>query len=164
MMGADEKKPIHFTGEPHAVVNLKLDFDGSVTALTGAADIGQGSSTMVAIAVSETLGVALERVRVVAGDSAVTPKDNGAYSSRITFMVGNAAIEAARNLGTILNQAAAHKLEARPEDIQCVAETFHVGSSGQSSLPFTEVVKAALVDRGPITVAGTLPCPPRAAG
>ena len=45
-------KPIHFTGEPHAVVNLKLDFDGGVTALTGAADIGQGSSTMVAIAVA----------------------------------------------------------------------------------------------------------------
>ena len=34
-------KPIHRTGEPHAVVNLKLDFDGGVTALTGAADIGQ---------------------------------------------------------------------------------------------------------------------------
>ena len=43
-------KPIHWTGEPHAVVNLKLDFDGGITVLTGAADIGQGSSTMVAIA------------------------------------------------------------------------------------------------------------------
>ena len=157
-------KPIHWTGEPHAVVNLRLDFDGGLTAFTGAADIGQGSSTMVAIAVSETLGVALERVRVVAGDSAVTPKDNGAYSSRITFMVGNAAIEAASDLRAILNQAAARKLEARSEDIQCVAETFHVGSSGQSSLPFIEVVKAALVDRGPITVTGTFTCPPEAQG
>jgi 4-hydroxybenzoyl-CoA reductase subunit alpha len=78
-------KPIHFTGEPHAVVNLKLDFDGSVTALTGAADIGQGSSTMVAIVVAETLDISLDRVRVIAADTAVTPKDNGAYSSRITF-------------------------------------------------------------------------------
>ena len=145
-------------------MNLRLDFDGGVTAFTGAADIGQGSSTMVAIAVSETLGVALERVRVVAGDSAVTPKDNGAYSSRITFMVGNAAIEAARKLGAILKQAAARRLEARPEDIQCVAETFHVGSSGQSSLSFIEVVKSALVDRGPITVAGAFTCPPEAQG
>jgi 4-hydroxybenzoyl-CoA reductase subunit alpha len=157
-------KPIHWTGEPHAVVNLRLDFDGGVTALTGAADIGQGSSTMVAIAVAETLGVSIERVRVVAADSAVTPKDNGAYSSRITFMVGNAAIEAARHLGTILNEDAARKLEARPEDIQCVAETFHVGSPGQSSLSFAEVVKAALVDRGPITVAGTFTCPTEAQG
>jgi 4-hydroxybenzoyl-CoA reductase subunit alpha len=157
-------KPIHWTGEPHAVVNLRLDFDGAVTALTGAADIGQGSSTVVAIAVAETLGISLERVRVVSGDSAVTPKDNGAYSSRITFMVGNAAIDAATQLKAILAQAAAGKLEARPQDVQCAAETFHINSLGQSSLPFDEVVKAALVGRGPITVAGTFTCPPDAQG
>lgn len=157
-------KPIHWTGEPHAVVNVRLDFDGGVTALTGAADIGQGSSTMVAIAVAETLGVSLERVRVIAGDSAVTPKDNGAYSSRITFMVGNAAIDAARKMKSILAEAAARKLEARPEDIECAGEAFHVGSEGQSSLPFIEVVKAALADRGPITVSGTFTCPPEAQG
>ena len=157
-------KPIHWTGEPHAVVNLRLDFDGAVTALTGAADIGQGCSTMVAIAVAETLGISLDRVRVIAGDSAVTPKDNGAYSSRITFMVGNAAIDAANKLRSILAQAAARKLEARVEDIQCTAETFHVGSPGQSSLSFADVAKAALVDHGPIGVAGTFTCPPEAQG
>jgi len=157
-------KPIHWTGEPHAVVNVKLDFDGGITALTGAADIGQGSSTMVAIAVAETLGVALDRVRVVAADSAVTPKDNGAYSSRITFMVGNAAIDAANKLKEILVAAAAAKLEARPNDIELIGETFRVGSGGQASLPFAEVAKAALVDRGAITVSGTFTCPPEAQG
>jgi 4-hydroxybenzoyl-CoA reductase subunit alpha len=157
-------KPIHWTGEPHAVVDLRIDFDGGVTALTGAADIGQGSSTMVAIAVAETLGVTLERVRVIAADSAVTPKDNGAYSSRITFMVGNAAIDAARKLKAVLAEAAARKLEADPADIDCAAEAFHVGGSGQSSLPFGEVVKLALVDRGPITVSGTFTCPPEFQG
>jgi 4-hydroxybenzoyl-CoA reductase subunit alpha len=157
-------KPIHWTGEPHAAVNLKLDFDGSITAFTGAADIGQGSSTMVAITVAETLGVALERVRVVAGDSAITPKDNGAYSSRITFMVGNAAIDAAKNLRKILIEAAARKLEAAPEDIECIGETFRVGSGGQAVLPFADVVQAALVDVGAITVKGTFTCPPEAQG
>jgi 4-hydroxybenzoyl-CoA reductase subunit alpha len=157
-------KPIHWTGEPHAVVNLRLDFDGGLTALTGAADIGQGSSTMVAIAVAETLGVSLERIRVIAGDSAITPKDNGAYSSRITFMVGNAAIDAAKKLKSVLAAAAARKLEAREEDIDCVAETFLVGTERQSSLPFMDVVKAALVDIGPITVSGTFSCPPEAQG
>jgi 4-hydroxybenzoyl-CoA reductase subunit alpha len=157
-------KPIHWTGEPHAAVNLRVDFDCGVTALTGAADIGQGSSTMVAIAVAETLGISLERVRVVSGDSAVTPKDNGAYSSRITFMVGNAAIDAARKLKSILAEAAARKLEAYAGDVECEGETFRVGSGGQSGLSFSEVVKAALVDRGPITVAGTFTCPPEAQG
>jgi 4-hydroxybenzoyl-CoA reductase subunit alpha len=157
-------KPIHWTGEPHAVVTVRLDFDGGVTALTGAADIGQGSSTMVAIAVAEALGVSLERVRVIAADSAVTPKDNGAYSSRITFMVGNAAIDAGKKLKAILTEAAARKLEAHPADIECVGEAFHVGAGGQSSIPFGDVVKLALVDRGPITVSGTFTCPPEAQG
>lgn len=157
-------KPIHWTGEPHAVVNVRLDFDGGITALTGAADIGQGSSTMVAIAVAETLGVTLDRVRIIAADSAVTPKDNGAYSSRITFMVGNAAIDAAKKLKSILVEAAADKLGARPDDIEIIGEAFCAGSSEQASIPFAEVVKAALTDRGPITVSGTFTCPPEAQG
>jgi 4-hydroxybenzoyl-CoA reductase subunit alpha len=157
-------KPIHFTGEPHAVVNLKLDFDGSVTALTGAADIGQGSSTMVAIAVAETLGVSLDRIRVISADTAVTPKDNGAYSSRITFMVGNAAIDAAKRLKAVLIAAAARKLEARPEDIECVGEMFRIGNGDQSNLPFADVVAAALIDEGAITVKGSFTCPPEAQG
>ena len=157
-------KPIHFTGEPHAVVNLKLDFDGSVTALTGAADIGQGSSTMVAITVAETLDISLDRVRVIAADTAITPKDNGAYSSRITFMVGNAAIDAAKRLKAVLVVAAARKLEARPEDIECAGEVFRVGNGDQSTLPFADVVAAALVDEGAITVKGTFTCPPDAQG
>ena len=146
------------------MVNLKVDFDGGITAFTGAADIGQGSSTMVAIAVAETLGISLDRVRVVAGDSAITPKDNGAYSSRITFMVGNAAIDAAKNLKAILIDAAARKLEAKPEDIECIDEQFQVGSGRQTSLPFAEVVKAGLVAGGAINVKGTFTCPPEAQG
>src|SRR5690606_26517076 len=59
-------------------------------------------------------------------------------------------------------------LESDPLDIECTAETFHVGHkgghSGQSGLPFGEVVRAALVDRGPITVSGTFTCPPEAQG
>ncbi|ABD86580.1 4-hydroxybenzoyl-CoA reductase subunit alpha [Rhodopseudomonas palustris] len=157
-------KPIHFTGEPHAVVALRLDFDGGVTALTGAADIGQGSSTVVAITVAETLGIALNRVRVISGDSAVTPKDNGAYSSRITFMVGNAAIDAAKQLKDILIAAAARKLEASPDQVQCGGETFYVGSGAQAALSFAEVVAAALVAEGAITVKGSFTCPPESQG
>jgi 4-hydroxybenzoyl-CoA reductase subunit alpha len=100
----------------------------------------------------------------VAGDSAITPKDNGAYSSRITFMVGNAAIDAAKSLRKTLIEAAARKLEATPEDIECVGEQFRVGSGGQAVLPFADVVQAALLDVGAITVKGTFTCPPEAQG
>ena len=158
-------KPIHWTGEPHAVVNVRLDFDGGITALTGAADIGQGSSTMVAIAVAETLGIALDRMRVVAADSAVTPKDNGAYSSRITFMVGNAAIDAAKKLKIDARrrrraQARSAARGYRDAPARCSASA----TASSRRLPFAEVVEAALVDRGAITVRGTFTTPPEAQG
>ena len=50
-------KPVNWTGEPHATVKIKLDFDGSVVVLSGAADIGQGSSTILVQAVAEVLGL-----------------------------------------------------------------------------------------------------------
>jgi 4-hydroxybenzoyl-CoA reductase subunit alpha len=150
--------PKHWTGEPHAVVNLRLDFDSGITVLTGAADIGQGSNTMAAQMVAEVLGVDWNRIRVVSADSALTPKDNGSYSSRVTFMVGNAAIDAAQQLKQILIAAAAKKLDAKPEDIQCDGEYYRV--VGQDpGLPFSDVAKAALIDVGPITVKGTFTSP-----
>ena len=88
-------KPVNWTGEPHATVKLKLDFDGSIVVLTGAAEIGQGSSTVLVQTVAEVMGLDIGRVRIVSGDSEVVPKDNGSYSSRVTFLVGNAAIDAA---------------------------------------------------------------------
>src|SRR6516225_2736455 len=100
-------KPVNWTGEPHATVKLKLDFDGSIVLLTGAAEIGQGSSTVLVQSVAEVLGLDLSRIRIISGDSEVVPKDNGSYSSRVTFMVGNAAIEAAQNLKAVLIAAAA---------------------------------------------------------
>jgi 4-hydroxybenzoyl-CoA reductase subunit alpha len=155
--------PKHWTGEPHATVNLRLDFDGGITVLTGAADIGQGSNTMAAQMVTEVLDVDWNRLRVVSADSALTPKDNGSYSSRVTFMVGNAAIHAATQLKQILIAAAAKKLDAKPEDVTCEGEVYRV--VGQDpGLPFSEVVKAALVDTGPITVKGTFTSPPEFMG
>lgn len=157
-------KPVHWTGEPHAVVSMKLDFDGSITAFTGASDIGQGSTTMVALTAAEILGVDLARIRVITNDSAITPKDNGSYSSRVTFMVGNAAIEAATRLREILIAAAAKKLEADPDDIICTTETFSVRGSKQSMMSFADVAAAAIAEDGTITVKGTFTCPPQAQG
>lgn len=146
-------KPKHWTGEPHATIHLRLDWDGGITLLTGAAEIGQGSSTVIAQCAAETLGVDMSRIRVIASDSAVTPKDNGSYSSRVTFMVGNASIDAAQNLKAKLVEAAARKLEIAPEDVECLGEVYRGGQQDQG-LTFDEVVMAALEGEGTITVKG----------
>ena len=152
-------KPVHWTGEPHAVVNLKLDFDCGVTVLTGAADIGQGSDTVLAQLVGEVLGLDFERINVIANDSRITPKDNGSYSSRVTFMVGNAALEAAERLKGVLCAAAARKLDAKPEDIECLGEVYRVRGGQDPGLSFKEVVDEALAEEGTITVKGSFTVP-----
>jgi 4-hydroxybenzoyl-CoA reductase subunit alpha len=156
-------KPVNWTGEPHATVKIKVDFDGSVVVLSGAAEIGQGSSTILVQTVAEVLGLDISRVRIVTGDSEVVPKDNGSYSSRVTFMVGNAAIDAARNLKAILVAAAARKLEARPEDIECLGEVFRAGAQDKGAT-FDEVVAEALKDSGTITVTGNYSTIPESHG
>ncbi len=156
-------KPVHWSGEPHAVINLKLDFDGGITILTGAADIGQGSSTLLAQVVAEVLSVPLARIRVIAADSALTPKDNGSYSSRVSFMVGNAAIRAAQEMKRVLVTAAAKRLEVHPEDIEWNGDHCRVAGTDRT-LDFAGAVDAALVDTGTLTVKGSWSTPPETQG
>ena len=156
-------KPVNWTGEPHATVKIKLDFDGSIVVLSGAADIGQGSTTILAQTVGEVLGLELARVRVVTGDSEVVPKDNGSYSSRVTFMVGNAAIDAAQNLKRVLVAAAARRLDARPEEVECLGEIYRAGAQDKG-LTFSEVVTEALKDTGTLTVTGNYSTIPESHG
>jgi 4-hydroxybenzoyl-CoA reductase subunit alpha len=156
-------KPVNWTGEPHATVKLKLDFDGSIVLLTGAAEIGQGSSTVLVQTVAEVLGLDMSRIRIVSGDSDVVPKDNGSYSSRVSFMVGNAAIEAAQNLKNLLIAAAARKLDAAPGDVECLGEVYRAGAQDKG-LTFQEVVTAALAEAGTITVTGNYSTIPESHG
>lgn len=156
-------KPVHWSGEPHAVVNLKLDFDGGITILTGASDIGQGSSTLLAQIVAEVLALPLARIRVIAADSALTPKDNGSYSSRVSFMVGNAALRAAQAMKRTLMEAAARALEADVDDIEWEGESCRVAGSDRT-LDFRGIVAAALADSGTLTVKGGWSTPPETQG
>lgn len=157
-------KPVHWSGEPHAVIILKLDFDAAVTILTGAADIGQGSSTIITQVVAEVLGIAYHRIRIIANDSAITPKDNGSYSSRVTFMVGNAAAQAAENLKALLVVAAARRLAVDPAQIDWLGEAAAVAGNPERQLAFADVVEEALVGTGTLTVKGTFTCPPEFQG
>jgi xanthine dehydrogenase molybdenum-binding subunit len=86
---------------------VKLDDFGKVTLITGASEIGQGSETVLAMIVAETLGVPLERVDVVNSDTSVRPWDVGTHASRTTFVAGNAARLAAEKVKAQLCEMAA---------------------------------------------------------
>jgi 4-hydroxybenzoyl-CoA reductase subunit alpha len=116
---------------PHSTVNIKIDRDGGVVIYTGASDIGQGSDTMVAQVAAETLGCSLNRVKVIAADTDLTPIDIGSYSSRVTFMNGNATLRAAQEVKKQIAAAAAKKMNCGPEDL--LFRDDHVVRKGQPS-------------------------------
>src|SRR5271168_2072392 len=102
---------------PHSTVNIKIDRDGGVVVYTGASEIGQGSDTMTAQVAAEILGCSLARVRIIAADTDLTPIDIGSYSSRVTFMAGNATLRAAAEVKKRIALAAGRKMNCAPEDL-----------------------------------------------
>mgnify|MGYP001334057453 CR=1 FL=1 len=156
-------KPVHWSGEPHAVVNLKLDFDNGITILTGASDIGQGSNTLLTQVVAEVLLLPMARIRVIATDSALTPKDNGSYSSRVSFMVGNAALRAAQAMKRVLVESAAKRFEVQPDDVDWQGESCCVAGTDRR-MDFAQVVQAALADHGTLTIKGAWSTPAETQG
>jgi 4-hydroxybenzoyl-CoA reductase subunit alpha len=122
---------------PHSTVNIKIDRDGGVVVYTGAAEIGQGSDTMTAQIAAEVLGCSLSRVRVIAADTDLTPIDIGSYSSRVTFMAGNATLRAAEEVKKRIAAAAAKKMACAPEELDFrddrVANRVYVGRAAPSA-------------------------------
>jgi 4-hydroxybenzoyl-CoA reductase subunit alpha len=119
---------------PHSTVNIKIDRDGGVVVYTGASEIGQGSDTMTAQIAAEVLGCSLSRVRVIAADTDLTPIDIGSYSSRVTFMAGNATLRAANEVKKLIAAAAAKKMNCQPDDLvfredAVVSKNSHVGTA-----------------------------------
>ena len=146
---------IYWNDMPHSEVQIKVD-RGGVTAYCGAMDIGQGSDSVLATIVGEELGLAPGDVRLVTADTDTTPIDLGSYSSRVTFMAGNAALEAARKMRAMLVEAAAAKMGSDPGDVA-------VRGGRVGDFTFQEASVLAEARFGTLTSAGSY-TPPKLAG
>ncbi|HEX8672201.1 MAG TPA: xanthine dehydrogenase family protein molybdopterin-binding subunit [Longimicrobium sp.] len=109
--------PIYPNRMPQSAVQLQVDRSGRVAVFSGASDIGQGSTSLVAYIVCEELGVPLDHVRVLPSDTDFTPVDLGSYSSRVTFMLGNACIDAARKLKAQVQEAVGEEWGVSPKRV-----------------------------------------------
>jgi len=135
---------------------IKVHTDGSITLLTGASDIGQGSNTVLAQIAAEGLGVGLEDIRVIATDTAITPIEAGSYSSRVTVMSGNAVNAAALEARRLLLEVAADMLEASMDDLEIREKRAFVKGSPDKAVTYDELVRYAYSrSRLPITGKGT---------
>ncbi|HEX2199357.1 MAG TPA: molybdopterin cofactor-binding domain-containing protein [Burkholderiales bacterium] len=107
--------PIYWNKMPQSGVQILVDRSGQVTVFCGATEIGQGSDDVLAAIVAEVLGIDPFTIRCVTGDTGITPVDLGSYSSRVTVMMGNAAIQAAQKIKDQIALAAAEQLEVAPD-------------------------------------------------
>jgi 4-hydroxybenzoyl-CoA reductase subunit alpha len=146
---------IYWNDMPHSEVLLKVDRSG-VTAYCGAMDIGQGSDTVLTTIVAEELGLQPSDVRLVSADTDLTPVDLGSYSSRVTFMAGNAALEAARKMRRLLIDAVAGKMGVRGDDVE-------VGRGRVGDRSFEEACELATTAFGALSTTGSYK-PPRIGG
>jgi 4-hydroxybenzoyl-CoA reductase subunit alpha len=106
--------PIYWNAMPQSGVQIKLDRSGGVTVFCGATEIGQGSDDVLAGLVAEVLGLAPFDIRCVTGDTDLTPVDLGSYSSRVTLMMGHAAIQAAERARDLVAEAVGRRLGIDP--------------------------------------------------
>ncbi len=153
--------PVYPNEMPQSGIQLQGDRSGRLTLFTGTNDIGQGSSGVLAFIVAEETGVPPEHIRVVSGDTDLTPVDLGSYSSRVTYMAGIAAQEAGGALRRVLLRAAARALEVSPDDVSIVPGRYQVATDPSRGLPVAEVMQLAEAEVGTLSSTGgyrTRPC------
>ncbi len=147
--------PIYWNEMPHSGVQLQLDRSGRVTAFCGATEIGQGSDDVLAAIVAEVLGLDPADVKLVTGDTDLTPVDLGSYSSRVTLMMGNAAIQAAERAKALLAAAAAKKLALPVERLGFADRRVFDVEDPANGMTFQEAVVAAEVEHGTLGTTGS---------
>src|SRR5262249_23780324 len=154
--------PIYWNKMPQSGVQLKLDRGGGVTIFCGSIDIGQGSDSILAYIVAEVLGIDPLDIRVLTADTDLTPVDLGSYSSRVTLMTGNAALQAAERARELLALAVAEKLGIREERVSFAEGKVFDVENPEASMSFADAVVLAESKFGTLGTVGSYTPPPSA--
>ncbi len=155
--------PIYWNNMPQSGVQLRLDRQGGVCVMCGSIDIGQGSDSILAYIVAEILGIDPFDIRVITADTDLTPVDLGSYSSRVTLMTGNAAIQAAERARDLLTIAVAEKLAVPIENVSFAERRAFDVENPEVGVSFAEAVVLAESKFGTIGTVGSY-TPPRSPG
>jgi 4-hydroxybenzoyl-CoA reductase alpha subunit len=147
--------PIYWNAMPHSGVQIKVDRGGGVAVFCGSTDIGQGSDSILAYIVAEELGIRPEDIRVVTADTDLTPVDLGSYSSRVTLMTGNAALQAARRVRAPIFEAAARKLDVPVDRLRAASRRIWDVADPGKALTFVEAVVLAESEVGTLGAVGS---------
>ncbi len=151
--------PVYPNDMPQSGIQLQVDRSGRVAIFSGASEIGQGVDSMVTYIVAEELGVPLEHIRVLAGDTDFTPVDLGAYSSRVTFMLGNACIDAARRVKAMVQEAVAEAWGTKPREVLLAGGLAVLAGDTGTSMALREAFNLAEAKFGTLGATGSYNTP-----
>ncbi len=146
--------PIYPNEMPQSAVQMQIDRSGRVAIFSGASEIGQGCDSVVAYIAAEELGVPLEWVRVLRGDTDFTPVDLGAYSSRVTFMLGNAAIDAATRLRTMVQESVSKSWGVKSSEVLLSGGLALWAQDTSKHMPIAEAFNLAEAEHGTLGATG----------
>lgn len=146
--------PIYPNEMPQSAVQMQIDRSGRVAVFSGASEIGQGCDSVVAYIAAEELGVPLEWVRVLRGDTDFTPVDLGAYSSRVTFMLGNAAIDAATRLRTMVQGSVSKSWGVKSSEVLLSGGFALWAQDTSRQMPIAEAFNLAEAEHGTLGATG----------
>ena len=156
--------PIYRTNLPHSSALIKVNDDGSAATLyTGAADIGQGSDTVLCQMAAEAMGFRYENMTVISADTERTPHDFGAYSSRQTLMAGTAVKRAGEMIKKQILETAGQMMEVNPAELECRDAMVFLKNNPAIARTFSEVAREHFVKKGLLVGHGSY-SPPKLGG
>jgi 4-hydroxybenzoyl-CoA reductase subunit alpha len=136
--------PIYWNHMPQSGVQIQLDRSGCVAVFCGETEIGQGSDSVLAAIVAEVLGIDLHDIRLCVADTDLTPVDLGSYSSRVTLMVGHAAVQAAERARDRVAEAVAGHLQLDQKSLVFAEGRVFPAGDPDNGLTFSEAVVVAI--------------------
>jgi 4-hydroxybenzoyl-CoA reductase subunit alpha len=153
-----EKQPEKFLKKsifPHANAIVKISEDGTAAVLLiGAAEIGQGSDTVLTQMCAESLGISPDKIRIRSGDSDISPIDLGSYSSRVTLMGGHAVSRAANDAIDKMRPYAAAILGCEEEQVRAKDGKMFADGNEVDTILWEEVARQFFNENGPLVGTG----------
>ncbi len=129
---------------PFEGVTVKIDLAGRAVVATGAVNSGQGHETSFAQVAADHLGIPLDWVTVIGGDTAAVPFGVGTFASRSAVTAGSSIVDACRQVKDKLTRAAATLLEASAADVEIEDGQAFVRGAPGSAVPLARVVQASI--------------------
>ena len=122
---------------------IRLDPTGGITAITGVTEQGQGTETVIAQIAATAVGVPIENVRVLTGDTEIVPYGGGTWASRGAGIGGEAALQAGKALKNNILDVAAAILQAKAADLEVLDGSVVDAVTGTERMPLSELGRIA---------------------